>query len=80
MRTSVSLGFGVKSEQNVWSVFGFADYRSSLDRLVNRIANRDGDAVISSCASRDGQIAMILAIRLVILSLFRAESGHKACL
>ena len=49
-------------------------------RLVNRIANRDGDAVISSCASRDGQIAMILAIRLVILSLFRAESGHKACL
>ena len=51
-----------------------------LHRLVNRIANRDGDAVISSCASRDGQIAMILAIRLVILSLFRAESGHKACL
>ena len=50
------------------------------NRLVNRIANRDGDAVISSCASRDGQIAMILAIRLVILSLFRAESGHKACL
>ena len=49
-------------------------------RLVNRIANRDGDAVISSCASRDGQIAMILAIRLVTLSLFRAESGLKACI
>ena len=45
-------------------------------RLVNRIANRDGDAVISSCASRDGQIAMILALRLVILGLFRAEYGH----
>ena len=44
-------------------------------RLVNRIADREGDAVIPSCASRDGQIAMILAIRLVILGLFRAESG-----
>ena len=52
----------------------------TIIRLANRIANRDGDAVISSCASRDGQIAMILAIQLVILSLFRAESGHKACL
>ena len=45
-------------------------------RLVNRIANRDGDAVISSCASRDGEIAMFLALRLVILGLFRALSGH----
>ena len=47
-----------------------------MSRLVNRIAHRDGDAVISSCASRDGQIAMILALRLVILGLFRAEYGH----
>ena len=45
-------------------------------RLVNRIANRNGDAVISSCASRDVKIAMILAIRLVILGLFRDESGQ----
>ena len=28
-------------------------------RLANRIANRDGDAMISGCASRDGLIAMI---------------------
>ena len=44
--------------------------RPMFEFRVNRIANRDGDAVISSCASRDGQIAMILAIRLVILGLF----------
>ena len=61
----------VKSIQAICLEIGLLSLMHVLmTRLVNRIANRDGDAVISSCASRDGQIAMILALRLVILAYF----------